>query len=300
MYVKLFGTIITSSIWGEDATTCKVWITMLAMADAEGIVAASTAGLARMSAVTLPETIKALKVLGEPDLDSRSPEYGGRRVDKVDGGWLLLNYEKYREIKTAKQLRDASRQRRIYAEAKRDLATSPPEAEAEAEAEVTTTTDSSPGKVVVEVHSGTPPEEFLEQTKAKGNAALGRREILALKIQMVFAYWAALFGKTRSRLDTKRGTRIRSRLVETVEADDVSEILHALDGARTDAWTIGTAPKSTKAFDGIETILRDRGQVEKFWEMVPAAVRCAEHPFVQSFMEANTPPGENHANQVER
>ena len=112
VYVKLFGSILDSSIWAEEMPTRIVWITMLAMADAEGIVHASPSGLARRACVTPAECKAALKVLMAPDVESKSQEYGGRRIERVDGGWILLNYKKYRELRTRQQVMDAARQRR--------------------------------------------------------------------------------------------------------------------------------------------------------------------------------------------
>lgn len=110
-YVKIYGSILGSSIWAEESDTRIVWITMLAMADAEGKVEASESGLARFANVTVERCRAALRRLADPDLDSKSPEYGGRRVEKVDGGWLILNYLKYREMRSPKQVAAAERQR---------------------------------------------------------------------------------------------------------------------------------------------------------------------------------------------
>ncbi len=112
MFVKLFGSILDSSIWGEDHTTRIVWITMLAMADEHGMVHASIGGLAHRARVTVPECEAALDILTSPDQHSRSSAHEGRRVEDVEGGWLLLNYEKYRELRSRRQIVDAARQRR--------------------------------------------------------------------------------------------------------------------------------------------------------------------------------------------
>ena len=112
MYVKLFGTILNSSIWGADASTRIVWVTMLVMADREGVVIASHSGLARAAALPEPEVRRALAQLEAPDEDSKSQEEDGARVVRVAGGWHLVNYEKYREIRTEEQLRAAFRQQR--------------------------------------------------------------------------------------------------------------------------------------------------------------------------------------------
>lgn len=112
VYVKLFASILDSSIWSEDYPTRLVWITLLAMADAEGLVKASVSGVARRAAVKRVEAEKAVHILLSPDKDRPDQPHEGRRLEEVDGGWLVLNYEKYREIRTQQQLRDALRQKR--------------------------------------------------------------------------------------------------------------------------------------------------------------------------------------------
>jgi hypothetical protein len=111
-FVKIYETILDSSIWGESLSTRVVWITMLTLADKDGLVAASSDGIARRANVPLKNCDAALVVLQSPDLRSKSDEHEGRRVQKVDGGWQILNYVKYREIRTDKQIADAERQKR--------------------------------------------------------------------------------------------------------------------------------------------------------------------------------------------
>ena len=95
-YTKLFNSILLSSIWGEDDATRIVWITMLAMADRFGRVEAAIPGLSHIARVPIDACEKAVKTLESPDPHSRSTEFEGRRIEKVDGGWVLLNHEKYR------------------------------------------------------------------------------------------------------------------------------------------------------------------------------------------------------------
>lgn len=109
MYVKLFGTILSSSIWTEDPFTRLVFITMLVMADREGIVRASPSGLARFANVPLNECLRAIQILESPDPESRTSAHDGRRIEKIEGGWRVLNYEKYREIRTQEQMATAER-----------------------------------------------------------------------------------------------------------------------------------------------------------------------------------------------
>lgn len=138
MYVKLFSSILDSSIWSENYPTRLVWITMLAMADAEGVVKASVSGVARRAAVTREEAEAAVAILCAPDKDRPDQAHEGRRLEVVDGGWSVLNYSKYREIRTQQQFRDAARQRkhREKSRASRDMSQ---HADADADAKKATT-----------------------------------------------------------------------------------------------------------------------------------------------------------------
>lgn len=99
-WCKLFGSIVTSTIWQEDLPTKVVWITMLAMKDRDGVVNGSVPGLAKMAGVSVEECEKALEKFEGPDKYSRSQEREGRRIQKQDGGWLILNHFKYRDEKS--------------------------------------------------------------------------------------------------------------------------------------------------------------------------------------------------------
>lgn len=95
-FTKLFGDILYSSIWQEADATRLVWVTLLAMADREGVVRAALPGIAHAARVSPEATAEAMEKFQSPDPQSRSQDYEGRRVERVDGGWRLLNYEKYR------------------------------------------------------------------------------------------------------------------------------------------------------------------------------------------------------------
>lgn len=115
-YTKLFSSIIASTIWRESKEIKIVWITMLALANRFGIVEASVPGLADMARVSVQEVEAALQVLQNPDPYSRSKEDDGRRIKPVDGGWLLINFTKYRakmsEDDRRAYLREKKRQER--------------------------------------------------------------------------------------------------------------------------------------------------------------------------------------------
>lgn len=112
MYAKIFGSIIKSSIWDEPQPTRLLWITMLVLADEHGFVKAVERGLTRAANLSAQEVRDALHTLTEPDLESQDQDNGGRRIEKVEGGWLVLNYRKYREFRTRSQILAADRQSR--------------------------------------------------------------------------------------------------------------------------------------------------------------------------------------------
>ena len=111
-FVKLHAGILDSSIWAEPMPTRVVWIAMLAMADANGYVGASVSGLARRANVTRAECEAALACFIEPDEDSRTEDHDGRRIERVRGGWHLLNYQKFRAHRDAEARREYERDRK--------------------------------------------------------------------------------------------------------------------------------------------------------------------------------------------
>lgn len=101
-YTKLYRSILTSTIWQESKDTRLVWITMLALSEVDGTVEGALPGLAKEAGVTIPECQAALAVLMAPDPYSRTKTHEGRRIIEIDGGWKVLNREKYRDKKDSR------------------------------------------------------------------------------------------------------------------------------------------------------------------------------------------------------
>jgi len=122
-FVKLDCGILTSTIW-DDYEARIVFLTALLMAEPReftepvpqihvrrlegtgwsappgwyGFVAAAGSGIVRRAGGMSPEDgLAALERLGSPEQESRSQEHDGRRLIRVNGGYLVLNYDKYRE-----------------------------------------------------------------------------------------------------------------------------------------------------------------------------------------------------------
>lgn len=121
-FVKLDVGILNSTLW-EEADTTRVFLTALLMAEpieitesmeqievrdlkATGFVApcgwygfvpAAGIGIVRRALMDPERGLLALEKLGAPDHNSRSSEFEGRRLIRIDGGFLILNYFKYRD-----------------------------------------------------------------------------------------------------------------------------------------------------------------------------------------------------------
>jgi len=162
-FTKLYAEITDSSIWNEADKNRIVWVTLLARMGPDSIVRASVGGLAHLARVPRKDTEKALKLLESPDPDSRSADFEGRRIERVEGGFLILNGPKYREARSQDERRAYMREymREYRKKRKQDanvndnvssplapLAQAEAEVEAEVEAEkkVSSPSDSHPDK----------------------------------------------------------------------------------------------------------------------------------------------------------
>lgn len=112
MYNKLFSKILDSSIWLEPDPTRLVWITLLAAMDQDGYAHFSAVqNLADRAKVSLEKTQSAIEKLTAPDPESGLQSHEGRRIERVPGGFVILNAGHYRDIITREIQRDNTRER---------------------------------------------------------------------------------------------------------------------------------------------------------------------------------------------
>lgn len=112
MYNKLFTKILDSSIWLESTSTRLVWLTMIAAMDENGFTQfASVANLSHRARVSPEEAQAAVDCLEAPDPNSSDPDNEGRRIEKVPGGWMVLNAGKYRDLVKRSLIQEQTRQR---------------------------------------------------------------------------------------------------------------------------------------------------------------------------------------------
>lgn len=107
-----------------------------------GLVEASGIGIATRSGLSIEAGLAALDILSSPDPDSRTPDFDGRRMVRIPGGWLVLNFMRYRErdYRAAERMRRYRNRTRAARDADpvtlRVTARNVTQAEAEADAEV--------------------------------------------------------------------------------------------------------------------------------------------------------------------
>jgi len=280
-FVKLDCGMINSTIW-VDREAREVFITALLMAEpfgttepleqlevrtsratgwvvppgAYGFVPAAGVGIVRAAGVELEKGLQALERLGSPEGDSRNPAWEGRRLVRVDHGYIILNYAAYRE----RDYTAAERQRRYRENAKRTPTVTAPlrenvtvtrnithaesrsrEQSAEEELRTGISVPSAP-------HSGQ-PERAKRKTKATPK--------ISPEAQTVFDHWRSVHGHQAARIDAKRASVINSALA-LYSADKLCE---SISGYRHSPHHMGENDRHT-VYDDIEIFLRDAKHID--------------------------------------
>lgn len=112
MYTKLFTQILDSSIWLAPDRHRIVWITLIAAMDRNGVAKfAHVRNLAARARVSVKATQEAIDAFESPDPLGLEQEYEGRRIERCDGGWFILNAEKYRNMVSSATVAEQTRER---------------------------------------------------------------------------------------------------------------------------------------------------------------------------------------------
>jgi len=113
MFVKLFQQILDSSI-ADDRKLRHFFTDLLLCADGEGYVIMTEMAIARRIGASLEEVEWGLAELQKPDPRSKTKDKRGCRIEPVQRagyGWRIINYETYRAMRDADQLRETVRLR---------------------------------------------------------------------------------------------------------------------------------------------------------------------------------------------
>jgi hypothetical protein len=97
-YSPSWDTLVDSSLWTEDYYVRVLFTTLLAKKDLDDVVRGSAFNIARWANMTEQEVIRGLKILSSPDKKRLEPQpHEGRRIKKVEDGWLVINGAVYRK-----------------------------------------------------------------------------------------------------------------------------------------------------------------------------------------------------------
>lgn len=97
-WTPLWSQVVESTLWEEPLEVRVLFLTMLAIKDPDHVVRMPFRRLCKKANMDPPVVQGALETLMKPDHRSPEPqEFEGRRVEAVEGGWLILNGEHYRQ-----------------------------------------------------------------------------------------------------------------------------------------------------------------------------------------------------------
>lgn len=109
MFAKIFKQIFDSSI-AENYRHRHVFMDLLVLADAEGVLDMTVEAIARRTNVPLEQVREAISALSSPDPQSRTGTDDGRRLLALDPGrawgWRIVNYQEYRRIRDEEARRE--------------------------------------------------------------------------------------------------------------------------------------------------------------------------------------------------
>lgn len=112
MYCKLFSSLYQGTLRGK-AYPILVFTNLLAHADKDGFVDKHFKAIAEEVGISIEEVKAAIAELEAPDTESRSQEFEGRRLLRIDEhrnwGWRIVNYLKYRSIRNEEDRREQNR-----------------------------------------------------------------------------------------------------------------------------------------------------------------------------------------------
>lgn len=137
MYVKLFSSLYQGTLRGRS-DEILVFTNLLAYADQHGLVDKHFKAIADETGLDLERVKAAILSLESPDLESRSPEENGCRIMRMDDhrvwGWRIVNYGKYRAIRSEDDRREQNRLAQERYRQRNSKQSKPPSAQGEGEA----------------------------------------------------------------------------------------------------------------------------------------------------------------------
>ena len=255
-FVKLDCGILDSTLW-VDREAREVFVTALLMAEPweikeptpqinvrdlsctgfsvpvgwYGFLHAAGSGIVRRSGLSSKEGLDALERLGAPDAESRSHDFDGRRLVRVDGGFVVLNYDKYR---------------------KRDYTNADRQARHRARNAVTLTGNAVTSRRVTQAEAEAEEEGEVERVSKRSTSS--HPSPRSGEVEEVVTYYVS------KRPTRKPGSAERAKIKARLKEFTVAELKEAIDGCLKSPWT----NEQGKTFDSLELIVRNSAKVNQY------------------------------------
>lgn len=282
-----------------------------------GLVPAAGIGIVRRAGLEdVEEGLDSLERLGKPEADSRSSVWDGRRLVRVNGGFIVLNFEAYRKrdataAERAKRYRDKQKQLTGSTPPSRVTTVTERVTSRSTTASASASIDGSKGEEVVKSRDLSNEEEDLGSERerstalvlaAKGTApikatalvsALKEVECESLKADQIrdfeaatlFAYWKSVTDHPRSTWIREKATRLR----RFISMFGLETCLYAVDGVKGHP---SHNHKNGEKFHELNSIFKfdETERVEKLAEYARKRDGSARHRMVARMMEQGYQP----------
>lgn len=235
MYAKVFRSIFDGSLYGQFEATI-VFLAMLVLADKDGTVDMTAEKIAAECGYPLDIVNRGIAELEKPDPRSRTPDEDGRRIVTLHAagwGWHIVNYSKYREIRSTDERREYFRlKKQEQRAAKKDSPQCPQVSTARHPSEADSVSHS---EAVSKKKPMSAPQTVVE----------------------VFEHWKSVHKHPSAKLDAKRQKLIAAALISY----SVADLCQSITGYRNSPHHMGQNDKAT-IYDDIELMLRDAKHID--------------------------------------
>ena len=113
MYGKIFSSMFEGSLYGNSDAIITMML-LIVLSDKEGNVDMTPQAISARTSIPLDTISKGIAFLEKPDPNSRTLDEEGRRLVRLDShrewGWNIVNYIKYRELRSSEERREYWRQ----------------------------------------------------------------------------------------------------------------------------------------------------------------------------------------------
>lgn len=147
-FTKLDEGLAESSVCRHGLDAVGLWALILSrtrpLKGGRGVMRTSPAFFASITGAPIERVRELFAIFEAPDADSRTPDDDGRKLERCDDGWIVLNYSKYREKRDPETRREQTREAMRRLRSREDVSNGEPrvsqskpkqKSEAEAEAE---------------------------------------------------------------------------------------------------------------------------------------------------------------------